>query len=180
MRPPLADPALRRAAILGGGARGQQWAGRFLAAGWEVALFDPDPAARAAVPPGPARTRLRIAPLISDAVAGALWIADCAPDRLALKRKLYQKVQAHCRADAVIVVTGTAFSVSDLQSCATRPAQILVIDAAPVPDGPTPATVLPGKFSTSVYLETARAILPAIGPSARVSRTEIMSKPPPV
>lgn len=179
---PDSDP--RQVAILGAGDRGVCWAMRFLSAGWDVALFDADPAAgmvaraRIGTPPSTAQGRLRIAPLISDSVAGALWIGDCTPNRLALKRKLYQKVQEHCRADAVIAATCTGFAVDDLQSCATRPGQILAVDAALAVERPATITIVPGKFSTAADLKRARAILSAIGLSARLDPTDARTAPP--
>ena len=175
---PLPDPDPRRAAILGGGARGAQWAARFLTAGWEVVLFDPDPGAGAAVlarfgtMPGHAPGRFQIAARISEAVAGALWIGDCVPDRLALKRKLYQQVQAHCRPDAVIVATTTTFAVSALQSCATRPGQILAVDATPAQGDPKVITLHGGKFSRSDRLQATLEILRGLGLTARIGDAE--------
>ncbi len=132
----------RTAAIIGTGVIGAGWAARFLLNGWNVTVFDPDPeairktaavleAARRALPmlydtALPPEGSLTHCATISEAVEGADWIQESVPERLALKRKVYQTVQEHCRADAVIASSTSGFKPSDIQGCATRPEQILV------------------------------------------------------
>lgn len=160
----------RRAAILGCGQRGADWAARFVLHGWDVALFDPDPtaAARVAAVIAAARTglpegRLEVAPRISTAVAGAAWIGECAPERVDLKRKLYQKVQAHCGPDAILAAATSRFAAHVLQSCATRPAQILVAHC-PAPMAPSaPVLLSSGKQGEAVQLARAMRILRGLG-----------------
>ena len=131
----------RRVAIIGAGVIGGGWAARFLLSGWEVRVFDTDPGAerrlgevlenaRRALPglsdrPMPPEGALSFHATLSETVAGADWIQESLPERLELKRKIYQKIQAHCREDAVIA-SSSGFTPSALQGCATRPAQILV------------------------------------------------------
>jgi carnitine 3-dehydrogenase len=131
-----------KAAIIGGGVIGGGWAARFLLNGWDVAVFDPDPEAgrkigevlanaRASLPaladvPMPPEGALSFAPTISEAVAGADWITEAVPERLELKRKIYQKIQESCAAHAVIASSTSGFRPSALKGCATRPDQIIV------------------------------------------------------
>ncbi|MCF6445101.1 carnitine 3-dehydrogenase [Nereida sp. MMG025] len=130
------------AAIIGGGVIGGGWAARFLLAGWHVRVFDPDPDAQRKIGevlenarrslPGlsdtalPAEGRLSFHSTMSDAVDGAIWIQESVPERLDLKRKVYQTLQHHCAADAIIGSSTSGFKPSDLQGCATRPEQIVV------------------------------------------------------
>ena len=130
------------AAIIGGGVIGGGWAARFLLSGWNVRVFDPDPQARRKIEevlenarralPGlsdramPAEGALSFHETISDAVAGATYIQESVPERLELKRKIYQTVQEHCAVDAVIASSTSGFKPSELQGCATRPGQIMV------------------------------------------------------
>ena len=132
----------KTAAIIGGGVIGGGWAARFLLNGWDVRVFDPDPEAerkigevlenaRRALPmlydcALPAEGRLGFHTTMSEAVAGAEWIQESVPERLALKRKVLQTVQAHCAPDAVIGSSTSGFKPSELQGCATRPGQIVV------------------------------------------------------
>ncbi len=130
------------AAIIGGGVIGGGWAARFLLNGWDVRVFDPDPEAARKVGavldnarrslPGlsdvalPDEGVLSFHGLMSDAVDGADWIQESVPERLELKRKVYQTLQEHCREDAVIGSSTSGFKPSALQGCATRPGQIVV------------------------------------------------------
>ncbi|SLN52550.1 L-carnitine dehydrogenase [Roseovarius litorisediminis] len=130
------------AAIIGGGVIGGGWAARFLLNGWDVRVFDPDPEAtrkigevldnaRNALPmlydfALPDEGKLSFHPTMSEAVAGAEWIQESVPERLELKRKVYQTLQEHCDANAVIGSSTSGFKPSELQGCATRPDQIVV------------------------------------------------------
>ncbi|MFV2002480.1 MAG: carnitine 3-dehydrogenase [Paracoccaceae bacterium] len=130
------------AAFIGTGVIGAGWAARFLLNGWNVNLFDPDPNAaqnfettltnaRHALPmlydvALPPEGTLTICSTISAAVTNATWIQESAPERLELKRKIYQTIQQHCPAEAIIASSTSGFKPTDLQGCATRPEQILV------------------------------------------------------
>ncbi|EBA12479.1 carnitine 3-dehydrogenase [Roseobacter sp. CCS2] len=130
------------AAIIGGGVIGGGWAARFLLMGWDVRVFDPDPEAARKINevlanarrslPGlsdvalPPEGRLSFHENMSDAVADASWIQESVPERLELKRKVYQTLQEHCPHDAVIGSSTSGFKPSELQGCATRPSQIVV------------------------------------------------------
>jgi len=132
----------RVAAIIGGGVIGGGWAARFLLNGWDVRVFDPDPQAarkigevldnaRHALPmlydtALPDEGRLSFHPTMSEAVAGAAWIQESVPERLALKRKVFQTIQEHCDPGAVIGSSTSGFKPSELQGCATHPEQIVV------------------------------------------------------
>lgn len=130
------------AAILGAGATGAGWAARFALMGWQVRVFDPDPAmperletvlarARQALPglydtPLPPEGAVRVVPTISQAVTGADWVQESVPERLDLKRTLIQKVQEHCPERAVIASSSAVFAPSALTGAAARSAPILI------------------------------------------------------
>ncbi len=130
------------AAVIGGGVIGGGWAARFLLMGWDVRVFDPDPEAARKIGevlenarrslPGlsdvalPQEGRLSYHATMSEAVAGAHWIQESVPERLDLKRKVYQTLQEHCDPSAVIGSSTSGFKPSELQGCAARPGQIVV------------------------------------------------------
>lgn len=116
----------RRAAILGLGARGADWAATCRTAGWSVAGFDPDPSA------GRVPSMLR-APTISRAVRGADWVICCLPDRLELVQMVLHRAQAEAVEAAVVAVASRCHDIEALQSCAMRPGQ--VVRLADQPDG---------------------------------------------
>jgi carnitine 3-dehydrogenase len=111
--------------LLGGGVIGAGWAARFLLNGVEVRLFDPDPAApgkvarvldaaRAAMAslflaPLPAEGRLTVVGTPQDAVRGADFVQESAPERPELKRALLAAADA-----AAIPSTVLASSTSGL------------------------------------------------------------------
>lgn len=126
------------AAILGAGTIGAGWAARLALMGWEVRVFDPGGAgnlpdtlarARASLPalydvPLPPEGRIARAATIPEAVAGAHWVQEAAPDRLDLKRKLFQTAQAHVAPDALLASSSAGHDLAALRGCATTPAQI--------------------------------------------------------
>ena len=132
----------KSAAIIGGGVIGGGWAARFLLMGWDVRVFDPDPQAQRKIGevldnarrslPGlsdvalPDEGTLTYCDTMSEAVAGVAWIQESVPERLELKRKVYQTLQEHCAKDAIIGSSTSGFKPSELQGCATRPEQIVV------------------------------------------------------
>lgn len=130
------------AAIIGGGVIGGGWAARFLLNGWDVRVFDPDPEAERKIGevlanarrslPGlyevalPAEGRLSFHASIAEAVDGARWIQESVPERLEVKQKVYQTLQAHADAGAVIGSSTSGFKPSELQDGAANAAQIVV------------------------------------------------------
>ena len=130
------------AAIIGGGVIGGGWAARFLLMGWDVRVFDPDPEAARKISevlenarrslPGlsdvdlPVEGTLTFHATMSEVVEGAVWIQESVPERLELKRKVYQALQASCDEGAVIGSSTSGFKPSELQDCASRPEQIVV------------------------------------------------------
>ncbi len=167
------------AAIIGGGVIGGGWAARFLLNGWNVNVFDPDPEAerkigevlanaRHALPmlydyALPPEGKLIFCSTMSEAVATADWIQESVPERLDLKHKVYQTLQQHCRADAIIGSSTSGFKPSELQNCASRPEQILVTHPFnPVYLLPLIELVPSGKTAPGL-VEKASEILTGIG-----------------
>jgi len=131
-----------KAAIIGGGVIGGGWAARFLLNGWDVAVFDPDPnapavldavlkRARAALPglleiALPERGELSFCDTMHEAVAGADWVQESVPERIEVKRDVYQKLQALIAPEAILASSTSGFKPSELQSGAAAPEQIIV------------------------------------------------------
>ena len=167
------------AAIIGGGVIGGGWAARFLLAGWDVKLFDPDPQAerkvnevlvnaREAVPqlidkPLPAEGRLTRVDTLEEAVSGVRWIQESVPERLEMKQSVYRQIQAACAEEAIIGSSTSGFKPSDLQAGALRPQQIVVTHPYnPVYLLPL-VELVPSAATSEERLATARAILTEIG-----------------
>ncbi|KJZ19676.1 carnitine 3-dehydrogenase [Loktanella sp. S4079] len=177
------------AAIIGGGVIGGGWAARFLLMGWDVRVFDPDPEAARKIGevidnarrslPGlsdvalPAEGQLSFHDTMSEAVQGARWIQESVPERIELKRKVYQTLQAHCAPDAVIGSSTSGFTPSQLHDCALRPDQIIVAHPFnPVYLLPL-VEVVPGAATSSEIVQSAQDILTGVGMYPLVIRAEI-------
>lgn len=131
-----------KAAIIGGGVIGGGWAARFLLNGWDVAVHDPDPEARRKIGevldnarrslpalydrPLPGEGALSFHGRLADAINGADWIQESAPERLDLKHRVLAAIQESAPAEAVIGSSTSGFKPSELQQGAARPEQILV------------------------------------------------------
>jgi carnitine 3-dehydrogenase len=176
------------AAIIGGGVIGGGWAARFLLNGWNVRVFDPDPEAERKIGevianarralPGlsdvalPKEGQLSFHETMSDAVAGAQWIQESVPERLELKRKVYQTLQEHAPETAIIGSSTSGFKASELQGCATRPEQIIVAH----PFNPVylmPLVELVGTDRNGALIDRAEAHLSSLGMFPLKLRKEI-------
>ncbi len=169
----------RVATIVGGGVIGGGWAARFLLMGWDVRVFDPDPEAKRKIDevlanarrslPGlsdramPQEGALSFHNTLSDAVRGAEWIQESVPERLELKHKVYQAIQSACDQDAVIGSSTSGFKPSELQNCASRPEQIIVVHPFnPVYLLPL-AELVPSAKNPDAIVQKAKDILTGIG-----------------
>ena len=179
----------KSAAIIGGGVIGGGWAARFLLMGWDVRVFDLDPEAARKIGevldnarrslPGlsdvslPNEGVLSFHDAMSDAVDGVAWIQESVPERLELKRKVYQTLQEHCPTDAIIGSSTSGFKPSELQGCATRPEQIVVTHPFnPVYLLPL-IELVPTDQNPPEMVERAKAILTEIGMYPLHVRAEI-------
>ncbi len=132
----------RKAAIIGGGVIGGGWAARFLLSGWDVTVFDRDPAsaekinevianARRSLPAlsdvkMPDEGALHFADDLQQAVSDADWIQESVPERLDLKHAVLADIQNHCKEQALIGSSTSGFKPSELQLNAPAPSQIFV------------------------------------------------------
>jgi carnitine 3-dehydrogenase len=128
--------------LLGGGVIGAGWAARFLLNGRDVRLYDPAPAAGAAVgevvenarrayeqltlAPLPPEGRLELADTVADAVAGAELVQESAPERPELKRALLAEADRAAEADAVICSSTSGLRPTELSVEMDRPERFLV------------------------------------------------------
>ena len=126
-------------AVIGGGLIGISWAALLLAHGHDVALFEPDPDARAAIPaclPGPMAQvadlapglpppgRLTLTATLEEAVAGAAWVQENAPENLPLKRGLYARIEA-ATTDITIASSTSSLVWSELSAGMAAPERLI-------------------------------------------------------
>lgn len=132
----------RIAAIVGAGFIGRSWALVFARAGWTARLFDPvagaaavaatwidatllddvsDDQHRAAI-----RNRISISPSLEQAVAGARYIQENAPEALELKKSLLAEIDAVAAPDAIIASSTSAILPSAFSEPLPGRARVLV------------------------------------------------------
>jgi carnitine 3-dehydrogenase len=123
---------ISRVAALGGGLIGRSWAALFLAAGKDVAVFDPAPGAadrvRASVQDawptvralGLADTDAPEAELVfcvdaREAVSEAQFVQESVPERVPLKHALYAEIEDALAADTVVATSASGLTLTQLQ-----------------------------------------------------------------
>jgi 3-hydroxyacyl-CoA dehydrogenase len=121
-----------RVAVLGAGTIGASWAAWFLARGLDVAVWDPRPDAadyvrryvadawpamsRLGMAAGASPDRWRFLPTAEAAVADAAFVQENAPERLAIKRDLYARIDAALPGDAIVASSTSGLLMSDIQA----------------------------------------------------------------
>ncbi len=176
-------------ALLGGGVIGGGWAARFLLHGVDVRLFDPDPEAerkvaevvenarrawrRLTLLPPPAEGRLTLAASPEEAVAGAEFVQESAPEREELKRDLLARASAAATPGVVFASSTSGLLPSRLQTGMADPAHFVV--GHPF----NPVYLLPlvevcgGELSSGVALARAEDVYRSVGMAPLRIRKEI-------
>ena len=179
----------RTVGLLGGGVIGGGWAARFLLNGVDVHLHDPAPGAergvaqalenarraygRLTLAPLPAEGSLVFAGSVEEAVAGADFVQESAPERLELKRELLAAADRAAPAGAVICSSTSGLRPTDLQAGLARPERLVV--GHPF----NPVYLLPlvevcgGRQTDAATIERAAAVYRSVGMHPLHVRTEI-------
>ena len=126
-----APAAVGDIALLGTGTIGASWATYFLARGFSVTAWDPAPDSagrlrafveaawpameRLGLSPGADPARVRVVDEPEDAVEGAVFVQENAPEDQALKRALYGRIDPVLTADAVVASSSSGLLISALQ-----------------------------------------------------------------
>jgi carnitine 3-dehydrogenase len=108
-----------------------------------VRIFDPDPEAFSGAEavyeralrcfpglydsPLPDPGRAMSCSEISAAVSEASWVQESVPERMELKRKVIERVQASTPPDAVVASSSSGLTLDDLKGCALVPEQIVAV-----------------------------------------------------
>jgi carnitine 3-dehydrogenase len=179
----------RAVGLLGGGVIGAGWAARFLLNGIDVRLYDPDPDAprkvadvlenaRAAyglltlapLPPEGALTHARTP---AEAVDGADFVQESAPERLGLKRELLGRAASAASQETVICSSTSGLRPTLLQAGLRGPERIAVghpfnpVYLVPLVE------VCGGEETAPETLERATAVYRAVGMHPLLLRAEI-------
>ena len=140
----LPEPStVRRVGIIGAGTIGASWAAYFLARGLEVDAWDPAPDAEeklrtfvggawpvlekldcVVVGADPGRVRFHADP--AEAVAGAEFVQESAPEHLDVKQSLYAEVNAALSQDAILASSTSGLLMSEMQAGCSNAARFVV------------------------------------------------------
>ncbi|KOG54147.1 3-hydroxybutyryl-CoA dehydrogenase [Streptomyces griseoflavus] len=139
---PTPPSSVRRVACVGAGVIGGGWVAHFLARGYDVTAWDPAPDAEdklrllivAAWPAleqlglaeGASADRLTMARSLAEAVAGAEFVQESAPEQLELKRDLLAQLAAAAPPGVVIASSTSGYPMTEMQTTAATPGRLVV------------------------------------------------------
>jgi len=127
-------------AVIGCGVIGESWSALFLAYGYDVHAWDPNPEVRARFaqrierplvqlatldPNLQLKGRLRVAGSLIEAVATAGLVQENAPERIPVKRALYAEIEAASPKNSIIASSTSALTWSDLSPALLQPGRLI-------------------------------------------------------
>lgn len=129
-----------KVAVLGLGVVGASWAALFALRGAHtVTAWDPSGSGRAAFGSRLNRARRQLVELgakhqgaiqlcehLEDAITGAQWVQESAPEDASVKRELYAEVESCVLQDTIIATSTSSFTWSDLAATLRQPSRFLV------------------------------------------------------
>jgi carnitine 3-dehydrogenase len=170
----IAPEEIRTVAVVGAGAIGASWAALALSHGLDVVATDPDPGAEARLraeleqrlgelgtTAAPDRTRFTSD--AADAVAGAHLVMECGPERLALKRELFEALDAATAPDVLLASSSSGLAPSDFQRGCRHPERVLVTHPFNPPHLMPLVEVVGGELTSEEALDSAMAVMRHLG-----------------
>jgi carnitine 3-dehydrogenase len=137
-----APDAVRTVAVIGTGVIGGGWAAHFLRRGYDVVAWDPGPGAadrlrglvdrawpflqRLGLHGDASPDRLDFAPTLTDALAGADFVQESAPEVLVEKVALLADIDAAATGGVVVASSTSGFAMTDMAVGCTTPGRFVV------------------------------------------------------
>ncbi|WP_277188166.1 3-hydroxyacyl-CoA dehydrogenase [Caballeronia sp. BR00000012568055] len=176
---------MTRIAVVGCGVVGSSWALVFARAGFDVAVWDASPAAveqalafvrsgsESLVKAGLGSdddvdtivARLRPCALLEEALAGADYVQESAPERLAIKRELYEKLDAIAAPETILASSTSGLPASSFTDHLKNRARCLVVHPINPPHLIPLVELVPAPWTDPEVLERAAALMERIGQS---------------
>jgi 3-hydroxyacyl-CoA dehydrogenase len=179
-------------AVIGGGSIGLAFGIVFARAGRPVRLQEPDSERRSAIP---AELRARVADLaayglagdapaaiadrvsvtgdLAAAVAGVSFVVECAPEKLALKQRLFAELDRLAPPSAVLASASSAITASAFAASLPGRHRVLVAHPGNPPFLIPVIELVPAPFTDAKTVEIAAAILKSAGMEPIVVRQEV-------
>jgi 3-hydroxyacyl-CoA dehydrogenase len=170
---------VRRIAIVGTGTIGAGWATHYLARGFDVVATDPAPGAETALrayveaawdavttlglSPGASRDRLTFTADMGDAVAGADFVQENAPERPDFKVKLFAAIDDATPPDAIIASSSSGITMSVIQTACRHPERTVIGHPFNPPHLIPLVEVVGGRKTAPDTIEAAMSFYAAIG-----------------
>jgi 3-hydroxybutyryl-CoA dehydrogenase len=102
----------------------------------------------------------------AQAVAHADFVIENVPEDWAIKREVYEELDAACRPDTIFVVNTSAIPITRVASVTGRPANVIGVHFMnPVPRKPA-VEMIPGLHTSADTIDRTRALLAAMGKKA--------------
>jgi L-gulonate 3-dehydrogenase len=179
-------------AVIGAGSIGLAFAVVFTRAGHPVRLHDPDAAARADAParllarlaalhrhrllgesPPDVAARLTVCTDVAEAVGGAGYVQECAPERLELKQALFAELDRWAPPDAVLASASSAITASRFAAGLPGRGRVLVAHPGNPPFLIPVIELVPAAFTAPEIVERAAALLEGAGMAPVRLRREV-------
>jgi len=138
----MTERRIRRIGVVGTGLIGASWTAFFLAKGLDVVASDPASGAgdrlnefvasawpaleRIGLADGADRTRVRFVPTLEECVEDVDFVQESGPEREAIKRELYRRMDAVAPAEVILASSTSGFQPSLLQQSCRYPERILI------------------------------------------------------
>lgn len=165
----------RPVAVIGGGLMGAGIAQVFASAGYAVAVHEPDPVVRdnivararaglALIGSDPAAAdRIRVTAELADAVAGAGFVTEAAPERIELKRTIFASLIDAAPGDAILASNTSVMPIGSIAANLTTADRIVGTHWwNPAPLIPL-VEVIQGAATSAATIAATMALLTAIG-----------------
>ncbi len=184
---------MTRVALVGAGLVGSSWSLVFARAGLEVSVHDPDPAAAArvidfakaalqrlsalglvsdedlkAIP-----SRLKVASSLEEALDGVDYVQESAPERLPIKQKLYERLDAVADPSTILASSTSGLPASSFTEGLANRQRCLVVHPINPPHLVPLVEIIPAPWTAPETVDRATTLMSAIGQSPIRLRREI-------
>lgn len=184
------DPnSVTRVTTIGAGPIGAGWAAHFLARGYDVTAYIHDAAERESfdaivdtgwvsltalgLADGASRDRLRVVTDLADAVEGAEFIQESAPERLDLKQALYRQLGEIVAPEVVIASSTSGMMMTDIQADCVTPERTVIGHPFNPPYLLPLVEIIGGKKTAPEAVQWARDFYEVAGKAPLVMKKEI-------
>ena len=180
-------------AIVGAGLIGRAWAIAFARSGWQVRLWDPNPDAPAAAlaaidglladlaaqemlndtPATDVLGRMLAVPTLAEALAGADWMQENAPEDLEVKRALWREIDELADAGTLLASSTSAIVPSKFTEPLANRAHCFTCHPINPPYLVPAVELVPAPWTSAETMARAEAAIRSIGQAPIVMRREL-------